>query len=405
MVNCSIYLFGSLENGYSQIPDDYTREIYQNFFAKSRANSQISIHRVGELIYYGYVRKLDVKGQYIGFCVLLNGVMFSRTGELFPVFENAFADFVARGVVVGFDENGDIVAKAKSLTGVSQEVGYVVASIRNGLDRLEVSLKKLPPMNYSISKDEIKSFTLDDDDGEITEASCTYAYTFVYKDEGYDTSVMLGYKSIIKKLKKEKDEQSKRYFDLEKRYVELNRQKKQYKKVVILCLAVILVVLVSGLGLFLLKDDLNATRKSLVETQSDLQEKNKAVDDMNEINDSLNSNITVLEESLENGQKRRTEAEKYEGLIRNAQPFFVKRTSFSFSTGWLDVEYFGVEEKVVSLDVRIHGDGQSFSKTVSRDISKGDNKFSVYIDDNLNSNKWYSFELLIGNRIIGGDRH
>ena len=59
MVNSSIYIFGSFDNGYTQYPDNYAKEIYQNFFAQARSKSQIVIHRDKELMYYGYIRQLD----------------------------------------------------------------------------------------------------------------------------------------------------------------------------------------------------------------------------------------------------------------------------------------------------------------------------------------------------------
>lgn len=67
MVNSSIYIFGSFDNGYTQYPDNYAKEIYQNLFAQARSKSQIVIHRDKELMYYGYIRQLDKHSQYIGF--------------------------------------------------------------------------------------------------------------------------------------------------------------------------------------------------------------------------------------------------------------------------------------------------------------------------------------------------
>ena len=88
MINSSIYIFGNFDGGYTQYPDNYAKNIYQKYFVQSPSKSQIIIHRENDLMYYGYVRKLDNNSQYIGFCVLLNGSMFSNISILFSIFEN-----------------------------------------------------------------------------------------------------------------------------------------------------------------------------------------------------------------------------------------------------------------------------------------------------------------------------
>lgn len=134
MVNSSIYIFGSFDNGYTQYPDNYANEIYQNFFAQARSKSQIVIHRDKELMYYGYIRQLDKYSQYIGFCVLLNGMMLTNISSLFTVFENAIAEMVSHRDIIAFNEQGDIVSTTNSLANKLQEVNAVTAIIRNGMD-------------------------------------------------------------------------------------------------------------------------------------------------------------------------------------------------------------------------------------------------------------------------------
>ena len=211
MVNSSIYIFGAFDNGYTQYPDNYAKEIYQNFFAQARSKSQIVIHRDKELMYYGYIRQLDKYSQYIGFCVLLNGMMLTNVSNLFTVFENAIAEMVSRGDIIAFNEQGDIVSTTNSLANKLQEVNAVTAIIRNGIDGMDSYTKSLPPVNYSISNTEKKVFAYSDSNDTIIDASYRYAYTYVAKDKGYNTASLSGYKGIIRKLHKEKDELSSEY--------------------------------------------------------------------------------------------------------------------------------------------------------------------------------------------------
>lgn len=405
MVNSSIYIFGSFDNGYTQYPDNYAKGIFQNFFAQARSKSQIVIHRDKELMYYGYVRKLDKSSQYIGFCVLLNGMMFSNISNLFVIFENAVAELVSHGDIIAFNEHGDIISTTSSLVNKLKEVNSITAMIKNGINGMESYKKSLPPINYSISNTEQKVFAYNDPNDTLIDASCKYAYTYIAKDKGYNTASLLGYKGIIRKLHKEKEELSSEYDKLKSQYNKLNKQKKQYRNVVVLCV----VVAVCGIGLFFLNDSLNSTQQTLEQTQSENVQKGKTIQELNSNITTLNGNISHLESSLSLEQSKREEAETELNTLKNIyleqQPLFVKSTSFNFNSGWLSFEYYGYYEKTVTLGVRALDGDYSYSNSTTFNVEKGHHSASIYLSSNLSSSRWYSFELLIGNKIIGGDRH
>lgn len=405
MVNSSIYIFGALSDGYTQYPDNYAKEIFQNFFVQSTAKSQIAIHRDKELMYYGYIRKLDEESQYIGFCVLLNGMMFSNTNNLFPIFENVVAEIVSRGNILGFNEQGEIISTTNNLADRQQEINTIISMIRNGIDGMEANTKSLPPVNYSISNTEKKLFSSAESCDVIVDASFKYAYTYVTKEKGCDTSSLSGYKGVIRKLHKEKKELSSKYLDLKGQYDKLNKQKKQYRNVVVLCLLVVL----CGIGLFFLKDTLNSTQQSLEHAQNENISKGKTIQQQKSAITTLNGNISNLESSLAYEQSKREEIETELNNLRNVyqdkQPMFIKSTSFNFSSGWLTFEYYGYYEKTVTLVVKAFSGNYSYSNSSSFSVEKGHHSSSIYLNSNLNSSQWYSFELLIGNKIIGGDRH
>lgn len=405
MVNSSIYIFGSFDNGYTQYPDNYAKGIYQNFFAQAKSKSQIVIHRDKELMYYGYVRKLDKSSQYIGFCVLLNGMMFSNISNLFAIFENAIAELVSRGDIIAFNENGDIISITSSLANQQQEISDIIAIIRNGMDGMESYTKSLPPVNYSISNTEQKVFAYSDHNDTIVNASCKYAYTYIAKDKGCDTASLSGYKGVIRKLHKEKDELSSEYSNLKNQYDKLNKQKKQYRNVIILCLLVVL----CGTGLFFLNDTLNNTQQTLEQSQNENVQKGKTIQKLNADITILNGNISNLESSLSYEQSKREEAETELNTLKNIytehQPLFIKSTSFNFNTGYLSFEYYGYYEKTITLGVRAYDGNNSYSNSTTFNVEEGHHFASIYLSSYLSSSRWYSFELLIGNKIIGGDRH
>lgn len=405
MVNSSIYIFGSFDNGYAQYPDNYAREIFQGFFSQTRGKSQVVIHREKELMYYGYVRKLDRYSQYIGFCLLLNGMMFSNISNLFTVFENAIAELVSRGDIISFNEQGDIVSVTNSFADKIQGINAITSMIKNGIDGMESYVQSLPPINYAISNIEQKVFAYSDSNDTIVAASCKYAYTYVIKDKGCDTTSLSGYKGVIKKLHKEKDELSSEYGKLKNQYDKLNKQKKQYRNVVILCV----VVVVCGIGLFFLNDTLNSTQLTLEQSQNENIQKGKTIQKLHSNITALQGDISNLESSLSLEQSKReeveTELKTLKSIYLEQQPLFIKSTSFNFNTGWLSFEYYGYYEKTVTLGVRAFDGDYSYSNSTTFTVEKGHHASSIYLSSSLSSSRWYSFELLIGDKIIGGDRH
>lgn len=405
MINSSIYIFGSFDNGYTQYPDNYAKDIYQEFFAQARSKSQIVIHRDKDLMYYGYVRKLDKSSQYIGFCVLINGMMFSNISNLFAIFENTIAEMVSHGDIIAFNDQGDIISTTNSLINKLQEVNNVTSMIKNGIDGMESYTKSLPPVDYSISNTEQKVFAYSDPNDILVDASCKYAYTYIAKDKGCDTASLSGYKGIIRKLRNEKNELSSEYDKLKNQYNKLNKQKKQYRNVVILCV----VVVVCGIGLFFLNNTLNSTQQTLEQSKNENIQKGKTIQKLNSNITVLNGNISYLESSLSSEQSKREEAEEELNTLKNIyseqQPLFVKSTSFNFSSGWLSFDYYGYYDKTVTLGVRAFDGENSYSNSTTFTVEKGHHSASIYISSNLSNSRWYSFELLIGNKIIGGDRH
>ena len=64
-MNNSVYIFGNLSKGYTQYPDEnFSAAIFQKFYTKVKATTQIAIHRDGNLMYYAYIRCIE-QGKYI----------------------------------------------------------------------------------------------------------------------------------------------------------------------------------------------------------------------------------------------------------------------------------------------------------------------------------------------------
>ena len=179
-MNISAYIFGSLGSGYSQYPSDYTQDIFQQISALSSAPTQIAVHRDDKLIYYVYLRKLEA-GQYIGLCVILNGMMLTDFKEMFTIFENTITNIVVNGVILQFNDRGGIVSKVNDLYTNHTEISRITDNLRNDFAKLEGTCQILPPVSYSVAKSDVKRFTVEDDINSIVNASAIFNYTFIYR--------------------------------------------------------------------------------------------------------------------------------------------------------------------------------------------------------------------------------
>jgi hypothetical protein len=113
-MNGVVYVFGELSSGYTQYPDDSVSDIFKSFYEKAKAATQLTIHREGNLMYYGYIRRLP-NHRYIGLCVVLNGEIIKTVKPLFSIFEKAIADLIEKGDIIYLAPNGDIATAIEKL--------------------------------------------------------------------------------------------------------------------------------------------------------------------------------------------------------------------------------------------------------------------------------------------------
>lgn len=404
-MNASVYLFGEFNSGFSQYPDDYASSIFQKFSANAKSTTQIAIHRDGNLVYYGYIRKLQ-QDRYIGLCVVLNGLILKRIDGLFSLFENTISNLVTNGKLIHFNEQGDLVTSVEKLYLNREEIDLLTESLRAGFKRFEAFSAPLPAVSYGTSKDSFKDFVVDDDQDEIIKSSYTNGYTYIYKSKGFNTAQLNSYKGVLSRAYKEKKELTEKYERLQAEHAKTLRQKKQFKFVLIL----FIVLLGCAIGLFSLNDNLNITRDALSSANDTISMQNDSLSSKTVQISNLHTENHELERSRQAEESRRVEAENnledFKSKIRNRQPFIVKSTSFSFSSGYLSFDYYGVTEGSVAVKVKAFNDnGECYTNSSNIYIEEGDNSASIYVSRSLDGDKWYSFELLKDNIILGGDRH
>lgn len=233
-MNISVYAFGQFEMGYSQYPDDYTGDIFTKFHKHAKAKTQIAIHRDGSLMYYAYIRKLE-QDRYIGLCAVLNNQMLTRIDSLFGMFENVFTGMVAKGQIIQFNEQGDIVTRTSMLHMEKADIDELTAVISANFDRLETT--SLPPIDYSVANDSTMDYTINDNATDIIYSTAKNGFTYIYKSEGYDTAELKTYQGNLNRLnqannvlRQKNDAIQERYNDLQEKQQSLYDTNNQLNK-------------------------------------------------------------------------------------------------------------------------------------------------------------------------------
>ena len=233
-MNISVYVFGQFEMGYSQYPNDYTGDIFTKFHKHAKAKTQIAIHRDGSLMYYAYIRKLE-QDRYIGLCAVLNSQMLTRIDSLFGMFENVFTGMVAKGQIIQFNEQGDIVTKTSMLYLEKADIDELTAVISANFDRLETT--SLPPIDYSVANDSTMDYTINDNATDIINSTAKNGFTYIYKSEGYDTAELKTYQGNLNRLnqannvlRQKNDAIQERYNDLQEKQQSLYDTNNQLNK-------------------------------------------------------------------------------------------------------------------------------------------------------------------------------
>lgn len=286
-MNGSIYLFGELSSGYTQYPDDGSSDVFKTFYRNSKAITQIAIHRDRNLMYYGYIRKLH-SHKYIGICLVLHGVMIKDINTLFEVYEKTISDFVNKGDLIHLSKNGEIVAGVSELHRHEESIKFAIHKLSEDIENIETY--QLPITDYSVSRDSSKDFSFNDKAEDIVKASHTFGFTYIYKDEDYDTIQTNSSRAVIKQINKENEAYKKRINEQENKLRILERKKKQMGGVVALFIA----LFVGSIIFF----------NTVEEKNEHIEKQETTIGEQREVNNALTEDNKALQEQKTELQSR-----------------------------------------------------------------------------------------------------
>lgn len=289
-MNGTIYIFGQLGGKYTQYPTDYTQTYFQEFEHTVKAKTAIAIRRAGDLMLYQYIRRLSdgssAQGEYIGIAIVYNGVMLKDLKPLFQIYEDTITNLVVSGKILQFTDSGDIVSTIGNLYQASSEFARASEYLSAQLSAQPALFEKLPAKNYAINEEETKSFSIQDDMGDIIEATHNYAKVYVLKDADYNSATLTSYSAKLRELNTAKESAQKTIKAQQGEIASLKRKQKNFKLVFLL----VVVIFIGIIGAF----------SYMKNTNTQIRWLNAHIEDLEATNNANQQNIEQQRDSINN---------------------------------------------------------------------------------------------------------
>lgn len=199
------YIFGRFVGSYTQYPDDGQYDVFHHIVTNAKAKTQVVIHRDGNLMYYCYLRKFEVD-KYIGLCVLLNETYVENVFQVFRVFEDLITKITYRGNLLYFDKKGNLTSNLHQLYKHAEEINLVDVELQTDFSELIKRQPPLPPTDFSVASNTSTIYSVEDDLKEVLHSSLTFGYTYILKENDFNTQKMNAYRSTLKRLSRDNEE-------------------------------------------------------------------------------------------------------------------------------------------------------------------------------------------------------
>ena len=294
-MNFDFYLLGT-PDGYNQYPLDDKVDLFRSFHDDVKSDTQMTIWRNAELVYYVYTRNLRTAGknQYFGMAIAINGRYLSNIGNVFSVFEQLCSNIALRGRILNIDKTGKIQFVHSRFVDTPDEIEITIRDCRELVETNLCNDLRHLPVEYVVQRRAI-TITFDEEFADSKLNGLLQEYNSIHFTKAENEGA--GYVDmVITRLYEENR-------NLQEQYKRLNRQKKQMKWVVLL----LLLILAGGVVFYLFARDKN----HLIQSKSnEISHLNKTIDNKNAQISSLNMDIKRLKNDsidLENVLENKTE--------------------------------------------------------------------------------------------------
>lgn len=296
-MNYSLYLFGTNKGTFIQYPydgeEDFLRPLCTCVIGK-----QLTVHRKGALTHYAFFRQLDsASSQVFGICLVTNGVYIKDIKALYNIFDKIFSRIIFSGKILRLSETGKTSYTTDKFTSdktaLEQTESIVHEIINEDLEPYAVAM----PHNFS-GLIATKAIALEERNSEILMAIEQNSVVHICPNNDANSSISY-VEQTISNLYNENSQ-------LKADYNRLQSQKKQYRNVILLVLA----ILVCGVGLFFLNG-------SLKDTKSELSSAKIKINHLDNKIAKLRKNLSNTKDSLTTTREERDKIQQKMKLLKN----------------------------------------------------------------------------------------
>ena len=413
MLSCEVYIFyKSNNNRFVTYPDDGSRNILIDFGGRAGdKESRICVYRrrdLTNLMYYAFVRK--VGNQPVGICVVLNDAYFDDINQLFLAFERCFGELLFEGLT-DLSAEGELSISLGSISEKGALLERMKEKVRLELGHVKIS-NHLPAYNLKLSGNEKNWLKSTGDNRTLVQSTFQFPYTFIEKKVNYESEfinrmnmVTSTWRKWNNALEQQNNNLNQQNSELKKKNDALNRRQKQYGKVFFFFIFAV----VLGVILYFVKGSLNDTKALLTDTQVNLEDTQQNLEYSLTVNDLQKDSIRNLKKDYADLVKSYKVKSKILDNLTLAfedreQPFFVTKTYFNFETGIFTFNYYGIYEDTVTVTIRAVNGSEIYANSQEIVVNLLENESSIYLSDELNPDQYYSFEVQVGDHIVGGVR-
>jgi len=243
-------------------------------------------------MHYAFFRQLGSDfSQIFGICLVTNGVYIKDIKVLYQAFDKIFSRLVFSGKILRLTGTGKISYLVDNFASDKASIEHTEVLIREIIKEDVAPYAAHTRQNYS-GLIATKTIALEERNSEILKAIEQNNVVHIYSNDNANSSINY-VEQTISNLYKENSQ-------LREDYSKLQSQKKQYRNVILLVLA----VLACSVGLFFLNGSLNDTKNELLSAKNEISELNSKVSNLSEELDNTKTSLRITRDERDEAQQR-----------------------------------------------------------------------------------------------------
>lgn len=300
-MNFNLYIYGTPEGRYNQYPNDYTASLLEEW-QKGAKGARLVIYRKMNLVYYGYTERLNNEGNYIGFCVVFNNARVLKPKLLIQYFKTVVEDYLVKsGDIIKYSEDGKIHYNLRAFNEGNRAFDKLKELISSEFDSNESKYGIVPLDSIYNGINSFETIDSSASDSQILALTNKYNKVIINDANGAEASYL---NKLIANMKAENVSAKEKIKSLESEVEKVNRQKKQYRMVVFLVLAVagcLVALYIFNNNIQSLTGDLSQKKEEIKALNSDLTIANAKIDTISlELSDKNQRIVVLQKESVKN---------------------------------------------------------------------------------------------------------